>query len=86
MIALTKPFPGNSSRTRTQAISVPNTTLISATTSETPTVITSASIALRSVMAPRIHSSRPEGLHGDGRQREQDDQAQPQPRHPDAQR
>ena len=51
MIALTNALPGNSSRTSTQAMSVPKTTLIRATTSETHTVIVSASIAASSVMA-----------------------------------
>src|SRR5215218_321938 len=47
MIALTARLPGNSSRTSTQAISVPAAALIAATTSETRRVNRSADTACR---------------------------------------
>lgn len=53
MSAFTKPLPGKSSRTRTQAISVPMTTLTRATTTETTTVTRSAASAIGSVTAPQ---------------------------------
>src|SRR5262245_18154659 len=51
MSALTMLLPGNWSRTSTQAISVPITTLMTATTTETSTVMRSESMAAGAVMA-----------------------------------
>jgi hypothetical protein len=58
MIALTRFLPLKSSRTRTHAISVPVTTLISATIALMPTVIASAARAAGALMAS-ISSPRP---------------------------
>ena len=49
--ALTKRFPGNSSRTSTHAMSVPNTTLITTTISEAISVSFSAATACGVVTA-----------------------------------
>ena len=51
MIALTKLLPRKSSRTSTHAISVPVTTLISATIAEITTVMISAARAAGAVIA-----------------------------------
>src|SRR3954451_4390048 len=51
MTALTRLLPRKSSRTSTQAINVPVTTLMSATMAEITTVMTSAAIAAGAVIA-----------------------------------
>ena len=81
MSALTNLLPGNSSRTSTQAISVPMTTLIATTPSETSSVSFSAATASGSVIASQ-NAPRPPSIDcaTTGGERDQDDQAQLQRR------
>ena len=74
---LTSPLPGNSSRTRTQAIAVPATTLIATTISRAIRVSFSAASACGMVTSSQ-NALRPpvERLRDDRRERDQDDQAQ----------
>ena len=76
MSELTMPLPRNESRTSTHATSVPNTPLMSATSSDAPSVSLSAATASGAVTACQ-KASQPPFFGGpcEGGQRQQHDQA-----------
>ena len=85
--ALTKAFPRKSSRTNTQATSVPSTTLITATMSDTTTVMRSAARAFGAVTAfQKVTGPSSSDFEHDGGQRQKHDDAEPEGRDPQTDR